>query len=63
MIPQQDLIIIDDLIIENISLSDEEIINLVGKGYYNFYKSEIDNLIAMYRNEPYFDIETHKIIF
>ena len=49
MIPQQELINIDDLIIKNINLSDEDIINLIGENYYQFYKNEIDMLIYIYK--------------
>lgn len=49
MIPQQELINIDDLIIKNINLSDEDIIKLIGENYYQFYKNEIDMLIYIYK--------------
>ena len=48
MIPQQELINIDDLIIKNINLSDEDIIKVIGESYYQFYKNEIDMLIYIY---------------
>ncbi len=50
MIPQQELINIDDLIIKNINLSDEDIIKLIGENYYQFYKNEIDMMIYIYRH-------------
>ncbi len=49
MIPQQELINIDDLIIKNINLSDEDIIKIIGENYYQFYKNEIDMLIYIYK--------------
>lgn len=49
MIPQQELINIDDLIIKNINLSDEDIIKIIGESYYQFYKNEIDMLIYIYK--------------
>ena len=62
MIPQEELIIIDDLIVKNLNFPDEDIITLIGEGYYKIYKNDIDNLLAKYRNKPYFNKETMKLI-
>ena len=62
MIPQEEFILIDDIIIKHIDLPDEDIIALIGEGYYKIYKVEIDNMIAKYRKEPYFNKETMKLM-
>lgn len=62
MIPQEELILIDDIIVKNKDLPKDDIIILIGEGYYKIYKAEIDNLISKYKGETYFDDHTMKII-
>lgn len=51
MLPPEEFLIIDKTINDNINLSFDEIIDLIGPLYYKVYTKEIDQMIQSAKNK------------
>lgn len=51
MLPPEEFLIIDRAIRDNIDLTFDELIDVIGPMYYKIYKPEIDQMIEKIKNE------------
>lgn len=58
MLPYEEVSIVTRTIEENLDKSDEDIINLMGRAYYNVYKYDIDNMLDKYRGRSHLNHAT-----